>query len=331
MPKSAHQIRTSSLKFPLPLLYILSQPHLGLPKILPFLLFKLPLMAADSSWLDSVDTSLDLNLQPLRFSGDAPKERNYMEVERKVSVKEETGALMEELKRVNAENKKLTEMLSVVCENYNTLRGHLMEQMNKSGEKEICCSSKKRKSESSESSSTDEDSFKEPKQETINKSAKITTVQVKIGASDSNLVVKDGYQWRKYGQKVTRDNPCPRAYFKCSFAPTCPVKKKVQRSVEDQSVLVATYEGEHNHPQASQIEPTSARSVSIAPAPLTAAPRSLSAPPKPTTEAKTISNPRFDSPEVQKFLVEQMASSLTKDPNFTAALAAAISGKIFQH
>ena len=95
---------------------------------------------------------------------------------------------MEELKRVNAENKKLTEMLSVVCENYNTLRGHLMEQMNKSGEKEICCSSKKRKSESSESSSTDEDSFKEPKQETMNKSAKITTVQVKIGASDSNLV-----------------------------------------------------------------------------------------------------------------------------------------------
>lgn len=58
-------------------------------------------MAAYTSWLDSVDTSLDLNLNPLRFSGDAPvggssslfshKEKNYLDLERKVSVKEEVG------------------------------------------------------------------------------------------------------------------------------------------------------------------------------------------------------------------------------------------------
>ncbi|RRT84290.1 hypothetical protein BHM03_00010370 [Ensete ventricosum] len=49
----------------------------------------------------------------------------------------------------------------------------------------------------------------------------------------------DGYRWRKYGQKVTRDNPFPRAYFRCSFAPSCPVKKKVWKDqcVEEASPL----------------------------------------------------------------------------------------------
>ncbi|XP_061351513.1 probable WRKY transcription factor 40 isoform X1 [Gastrolobium bilobum] len=305
-----------------------------------------------STW---INTSLDLNINSYRVHEEVPKK----EVESKLfslgmtkfSVKEEStgGDLEKEVKRVTAENKKLAEMLSVMCENYNTLRSHLMEYMKKNPEKELSTSSKKRKSESSnnnnsnlmginngnsESSSTDEESCKKPREETIK--AKISRAYLRTEASDTSLIVKDGYQWRKYGQKVTRDNPCPRAYFKCSFAPSCPVKKKVQRSVDDQSVLVATYEGEHNHPNPSQIEATSGsgRSVTLGSVPCSA---SLSSSTPTVTLDMTKSKcsndvkdtkPKTVSPDVPQVLVEQMATSLTMDPNFRAALVAAISGRL---
>ncbi|XWS19151.1 hypothetical protein CRYUN_Cryun32bG0107400 [Craigia yunnanensis] len=299
-----------------------------------------------SSW---VDTSLDLNASARSLQLETPKESNsnLTVFGRKLSVKEETGALVEELNRVNAENKKLTGMLTEMCESYNALQSQLMDLMSKNPEKELS-PSKKRKSESSnnndnnfgiignsESSSTDEESCKKPREEIIK--AKISRAYVRTAASDTSLVVKDGYQWRKYGQKVTRDNPSPRAYFKCSFAPSCPVKKKVQRSVDDQSVLVATYEGEHNHLPPSQIEATSSssRCLTLGSVPCSASLKS-SGPTitldltksKSSDEARN-SKPKMDSPEVRQYLVEQMASSLTKDPNFTAAIAAAISGGMF--
>ncbi|XP_059642653.1 probable WRKY transcription factor 40 [Cornus florida] len=301
-----------------------------------------------------IDTSLDLNINPLRFLDEAPNmelQSNSIELGRGLSVKKEAGALVEELNRVSAENKKLTEMLTVMCENYNALRGQLMDYMSKN-EPTV---SRKRKAEgttnnnndntinngtttgNSESSSSDEDSCKKPREEHVK--AKISRNYVRTEASDTSLIVKDGYQWRKYGQKVTRDNPSPRAYFKCSFAPSCPVKKKVQRSVEDQSILVATYEGEHNHPHPSSMEATSGSNhcMTLGSVPCSASLNS-SGPtitldltkPKPNSEAKNTSQ-RVDSPEFQRFLAEQMASSLSKDPSFKAALVAAISGKILQH
>ncbi|KAE9600742.1 hypothetical protein Lal_00046330 [Lupinus albus] len=300
-----------------------------------------------SSW---VNTSLNLNINPPRFHEQVIKkevENNFNSLGMRMSSSKEepTTAMVEELKRVSAENKKLTEMLTEMCESYNTLRSNLVDYMRKNPDKDQHnSSSKRRKSESSnnnnsnamvvyngnsESSSTDEESCKKQREEIIK--AKISRVYVRTQGSDRSLIVKDGYQWRKYGQKVTRDNPSPRAYFKCSFAPTCPVKKKVQRSVEDQSILVATYEGEHNHPHPSKMEATSGPSHCVT---LNSAFPNSSAPTVTlnlTTSKKSIINDSKNlntnivTPQVPQNLVEQMANSLTKDPNFRAALVAAIS------
>ncbi|XP_027345916.1 probable WRKY transcription factor 3 isoform X3 [Abrus precatorius] len=55
----------------------------------------------------------------------------------------------------------------------------------------------------------------------------------------------DGYNWRKYGQKHVKGSEFPRSYYKCTH-PKCPVKKKVERSLEGH-VTAIIYKGEHNH------------------------------------------------------------------------------------
>lgn len=107
------------------------------------------------------------------------------------------------MNRVSAENKRLTEMLMVVCENYNALRSQVMEYMSKNAEKLPDLSpSRKRKSESSnndridnsaavangasESSSTDEGSPKRPREEKITE--KISRLCVRTEQSDTGLV-----------------------------------------------------------------------------------------------------------------------------------------------
>nr|GEU62507.1 probable WRKY transcription factor 40 [Tanacetum cinerariifolium] len=208
------------------------------------------------------------------------------------------------LSSVSKENKKLKEILAMVRENYNSLQTQVKKIMQDKEVSEL--SPKKRKFDE-----TVQQSLWKTANEELPKSG-IQRVYVQTDPSDKSLIVKDEYQWRKYGQKVTRDNPSPRAYYKCSLAPSCPVKKKVQRSLDDVGIVVVTYEGEHNHRSTKE-----------------EAAYALTNKYDISTSERMFNSPKART-TLNEVLVEQMAEYLSKDSNFTEKLAAAICSKTLQ-
>ncbi|KAK4374700.1 hypothetical protein RND71_005377 [Anisodus tanguticus] len=277
-----------------------------------------------------VDTSLDLSFRPRPVLDKVPKQEvqsDFTGLSRDMNDAED---LLEELNRVSSENKKLTEMLTVVCENYNALRNQLMEYMSSSqnGVADDSAGSRKRKAESTSNPN--------------NKNNNLDVVHARSSESSSS-------DEESCYKKLKEEN----------------IKAKVQRSIEDQSIVVATYEGEHNHSKQEAGASTNTNSTASRLNVTTIAGSTASVPCSTTlnpsgptitldlTEPKTVGkrNTKNHStsptggnsfkttpggeyqnrPEIQQFLIEQMATSLTKDPSFKAALAAAISGKILQH
>ncbi|KAJ1441330.1 WRKY domain [Sesbania bispinosa] len=75
----------------------------------------------------------------------------------------------------------------------------------------------------------------------------IKKARVSVRARSESSMISDGCQWRKYGQKMAKEIHVLELIIVVQWGLVVQFGNKY-RGAEDRSVLVTTYEGQHNHP-----------------------------------------------------------------------------------